>query len=220
VRAASVRSAFVLAAAGLLTLSLGVAAPGVARAEGEPSAEHEGAAVSETAEPKLDLGKLGLQVLNFAVLASLLGFFGGRAINKALLARHEQLKADLVAASKARATAEQRVQHQERRLTSLEGEIESIRAGIKVEAEAEKQRLVAAAEERAKRIAEETKFLLGQQVKEAEATLRREVAEAAVKIAEQLVIRSLDGRDQQRLVDTFVTDVATARPPGASGRGA
>jgi F0F1-type ATP synthase membrane subunit b/b' len=48
--------------------------------------------------------------------------------------------------------------------------------------------------------------------------LRREVAEAAVKIAEQLVSRSLAVGDQQRLVDTFVSDVA-APGGGAAGRG-
>src|SRR5262249_47369094 len=142
--------------------------------------------------------------MNFAVLVGIIGWFGGRAVNKALLARHEQLKADLVSASEARAAAEKRAAEQEKRLASLETEIDGIRAGIKQEAEAEKQRLIAAAEERARRIGEETTFLLDQQVKEAEATLKREVAEAAVKIAEQLVTGALHGGDQQRLVDTFV----------------
>ena len=55
--------------------------------------------------------------------------------------------------------------------------------------------------------------MLDQQVKEAEVTLRHEVAEAAVKIAEQIVIKSLDGRDQRRLLDTFVADIATPGDP-------
>jgi F-type H+-transporting ATPase subunit b len=184
----------------LLGLALFAAAP--ARAE-EPAA-HEGAGEHE--EPALDTGKLVFQLVNFGVLVAVLGWFGGRAINKALLDRHQQLKADLVAASEARAAAEKHASEQEKRLASLESEIAGIRAGIKQEAEAEKQRLIAAAEERAKRIGEETKFLLDQQVKEAEATLKREVAEAAVKIAEQLVTRSLHAGDQQKLVETFIAD--------------
>ena len=181
-------------------------------------AEREG--LEEGAEgreaPHLDLGKLALQLVNFGILVGILGWFGGKAMNKALLARHQQLKADLVAAAEARAAAEGRAAAQEKRLASLETEIAGIRAGIKQEAEDEKQRLIAAAEERAARIGEETKFLLDQQVKEAEVTLRREVAEAAVKIAEQIVTRSLNGGDQQRLLDTFVTDVST--PPTSAGR--
>ena len=178
------------------------------------AAEQSGPEAGEPA-PKLDTGKLALQLLNFAVLAGILGWFGGRAINKALLARHQQLKADLVAAAEARSAAEARAVEQQKRLETLETEITDMRAGIKQEAEDEKQRLIAAAEARAKSITEETTFLLDQQVKEAELTLRREVAEAAVKIAEQLVTKSMNAGDQQRLVDTFVSDVAT---PPATGR--
>jgi F-type H+-transporting ATPase subunit b len=199
-----------------LALALVASAPSQARAEEE--AAHEGGAEAEAA-PKLDTGKLALQLLNFAVLAGVIGWFGGKAINKALLARHQQLKADLVAAAEARSAAEGRAVEQQKRLETLETEIAAMRAGIKQEAEDEKQRLIAAAEVRAKSITEETKFLLDQQVKEAEITLRREVAEAAVKIAEQLVTRSMNAGDQQRLVDTFVSDVAAApatTPPGRS----
>jgi F-type H+-transporting ATPase subunit b len=192
-----------------------VAEEAVARAGQVPEREglEEGAEGHEA--PHLDLGKFALQLVNFGILVGILGWFGGKAMNKALLARHQQLKADLVAAAEARAAAEGRAAAQEKRLASLETEIAGIRAGIKQEAEDEKQRLIAAAEERATRIGEETKFLLDQQVKEAEVTLRREVAEAAVKIAEQIVTRSLNGGDQQRLLDTFVTDVSA--PPTSRG---
>ena len=189
-------------------------APSLARAEeGERAAEG-----AEAEAPKLDTTRLAFQLVNFAVLAGILGFFGGKAINKALLARHQQMKADLAAAAEARSAAEARAAEQEKRLASLETEIAGIRAGIKQEAEDEKQRLIAAAEARAKAIAEETKFLLDQQVKEAELTLRREVAEAAVKIATEVVTRSMGGGDQQRLVETFINDVATTTPP--AGRSA
>jgi F-type H+-transporting ATPase subunit b len=198
-----------------LTLLLGVAVGGarVARAgeESETAAAHAPGQAGEAEhehEPEIHGKNLAMQLLNFAVLAFILVKFGGGAINKALLARHEQLKVDLTAAAEARRAAEERAEVQGKRLGSLEDEIAALRAGIKQEAEAEKARLIATAEERAARIAEETRFLLDQQVKEAEALLRREVAEAAVKIAEQLVTRALDGRDQQRMLDSFVDDVA------------
>jgi F-type H+-transporting ATPase subunit b len=133
-----------------------------------------------------------------------------------LAARHQQLKADLAAASAARAEAEARLRQQEARLAALEQEIEGIRTGVKAEAEAEKARLIAMAEERAKRIREETTFVLEQQVKEAEERLRREVALASVNLAEQMVKKSLGAADQQRMVDTFVTDVAA---PASAPRG-
>jgi F-type H+-transporting ATPase subunit b len=199
-----------------LTVAPALASASEGEKVGEAVAAEQGSEGGEPA-PRLDVKRLALQLLNFAVLAGILGWFGGKAINKALLARHLQLKADLVAAAEARSSAELRVAEQGKRLASLEGEIAAMRAGIKQEAEDEKQRLIAAAEERATRIGDETKFLLDQQVKEAEATLKREVAEAAVRIAEQLVTKAFNAGDQQRLVDTFVTDVAGGAP---AGRGA
>ncbi len=182
------------------------------------SAEHPGGELPEGHEaPAINGKKLALQLLNFGVLVFILVKFGGPAIGKALAARHQQLKADLAAAATARAEAEARLKQQEARLAALEQEIEGIRTGVKAEAEAEKARLIALAEERAKRIKEETSFVLEQQIKEAEARLRREVAQAAVDLAEQMVKKSLGPSDQQRLVDSFVADVA-APVPGARGQ--
>ena len=79
---------------------------------------------------------------------------------------------------------------------------------MKAEAEAEKARLIAAAEERVKRIQAETQFLLDQQVREAEGRLRREAAETALRAAEELLRKSMGPVDQQRLLDTFVADVS------------
>jgi F-type H+-transporting ATPase subunit b len=181
-----------------------------------------GGEVPEEGTPPINAKKLILQLVNFGVLAFILVKFGGPAINKALSARHQQLKADLAAAETARAEAEARLARQEARLAKLEQEIADIQAGVKKEAEAEKERLIAMAEERAKRIKEETSFALDQQVKEAEANLRRETALAAVQLAEQLVKSSMDGRDQQRLVDAFVTGVGgngTTPPTTKKGPG-
>lgn len=214
-----------------------VLAEGEASPEGDERAPHQQAAPDDEAAaaehgeagegeaPPLDVKKLLLQFLNFAVLVGLLGWFGGRAINKALLTRHQQLKADLASAAEARAAAEARLKLHEARLASLEQEIAAMRAGIKEEAEAEKARLIAAAEDRARRIREETAFMLDQQVKEAEVQLKREAAEAAVKVAEQLLRGALDTQDQQKMVDSFVRQVASgdgtsaAPPPPVDGSG-
>jgi len=179
------------------------------------AAEHPGGELRDHEAPSINGKKLALQILNFGVLVFILVKFGGPAIGKALAARHQQLKADLAAAATARAEAEARLKQQEARLAALEQEIEGIRQGVKAEAEAEKARLLATAEERAKRIKQETSFVLEQQGKEAEARLRREVALAAVDLAEQMVRKSLGPADQQRLVDTFVAGVAQ---PGAHDR--
>lgn len=194
---------------------------------GEGAGEH-GAAGHET--PGFSGGTFGWQMLNFAALLALLIKFGGPAVKKALQARHTQIKTDLASAAEARTAAQARFEHQEKRLAALEGEIATIVAGIKQEAEAEKTRLIAMAEDRARRIREECEFIIEQQVKQAEEDLRREVAAQAVALAEKIVRAQLGAQDQARLVDTFVGDVAgngahAAAPPapassGPSGAGA
>jgi F-type H+-transporting ATPase subunit b len=207
-----------LAVGGLALVSVGHARAdeGAERAAAE-AGDHPGGEAPEHGTPEISGKKLALQLLNFGVLIFILVKFGGPAIGKALAARHQQLKADLASASAARAEAEARLKQQEARLAALEQEIDGIRKGVKAEAEAEKARLIATAEERAKRIKEETTFVLDQQIKEAEARLRREVAEAAVDLAEQMVRRSMGAADQQRMVDSFVADVA--QPPSGAPRG-
>jgi F-type H+-transporting ATPase subunit b len=179
----------------------------------ETAGEH--AAGGEHEAPSISGKALAFQLLNFGVLLFVLIKFGGPPVRKALEARHQQIKSDLASAAEARAAAQARFEQQEKRLAALESEIAAIVAGIKQEAEAEKARLIALAEDRAKRIREESEFIIEQQVKQAEEDLRREVAAAAVALAEQIIRSQLGAGDQQRLIDTFVGDVAAgngARP--------
>ncbi len=185
-----------------------VAIDGPSEQMGTPAAEEA---------PAINSKKLALQLLNFGVLLFILIKFGGPPIVKALAARHEHLKAELAAAAEARTAALARLEQQERRLAALEQEIVEIRNGVQREAQAEKARLIALAEERARRIREETTFALDQQIKEAEVRLRREVGRAAVDLAEQMVRRSMDARDQQRLVDAFVDSPVGDVTPTRSG---
>jgi F-type H+-transporting ATPase subunit b len=182
-------------------------------------AEHGEAGEGEHA-PVVNGKDLALQLFNFLVLVVILVYFGGRAVNKALLARHEQLKAELAAAAATRTQAEQRLRQHEARLAGLEREITAMRAGIKQEAEIEKQHLIAAAEVRARRVREETVFAIEQQVKEAQITLRRDVVEHALRVAEEILRRTVDANDQRRLLEGFMNEVAggAADAPGAVGK--
>jgi len=185
---------------------------GVGTARTDSAAEHvEGEhGEGEEGAPSIDPKKLALQFLNFGVLVFILVKFGGGAMNKMLRSRHEQLKADLASAAELRAAAEAKLKKQEARLASLENEIADMRRSLKAEAEAEKARLIAAAEERAARIKAETAFLIEQQVRDADQRLRRESANAALKIAEEILKKSIGAADQQKLVETFVGDVERA----------
>ncbi|HEY4185600.1 MAG TPA: ATP synthase F0 subunit B [Polyangia bacterium] len=207
------RLALMGVAFGFLALSTASAVSAAPEGEEEPGQTNPTGSEAGHESPSIDPKKLGLQLLNFGVLVFVLVKFGGGAVNKALKGRHEQLKADLASAAEARKAAEAKLAKQEARLGSLEQEIADMRRDLKKEAEAEKARLIATAEERATRIKAETAFLIEQQVRDADQRLRRESADAALKIAEEILRRSIGAGDQQRLLETFVSDLG--REPGA-----
>jgi F-type H+-transporting ATPase subunit b len=85
------------------------------------------------------------------------------------------------------------------------------------EGDRERARLLAGAEEKAKRIQDETRFQLDQQVKEAELRLRAEVASTAVKLADELLKHSVSPDDERRLAQDFAAGAeAPAEQAGVS----
>jgi F-type H+-transporting ATPase subunit b len=211
-----------------IVLALVAAVGGRAARAEEAEPAHGGAAPAASAETEkgvgdgaegagehavsVDFKSLALQLLNFGVLLAILVKFGGGAINKALAARHDHLRAEIASAAAARAQAEARLKKQEERLAGLEREIANMRAGIKAEAEVEKAQLIAGAEERARRLREETAFVVEQQVKEAQVALRRDVAESALRVAEDTLRRSVNSDDHRRLAEGFMSDVIGSEP--------
>ena len=180
---------------------------GVAPVTGEPTsghaAEHAAGHGEHGEHAGVDAKTLALQLLNFGVLLFILIWFGGRALSKAFRGRHDQLKTEIESAANQRAQAEQRFREQDARLANLEQELAALRAAAKEEGMRERVRLLAGAEEKAKRIQDETRFQLDQQVKEAELRLRAEVASTAVKVADELLKRSVSADDERRLAQDF-----------------
>ena len=197
---------------------------GTAPATGEPSAGHgEAAAAHESGHGEhgehagVDAKTLALQLLNFGVLLFILIWFGGRALSKAFRNRHNQLRTDIESAAGERERAEQRFREQDARLANLEQELAALRAAVKEEGMRERVRLLAGADEKAKRIQDETRFQLDQQVKEAEQRLRAEVASTAVKVADELLKRSVSADDERRLAQDFAAGAsAPAEQAGVS----
>ena len=148
-----------------------------------------------------------LQLINFGVLLFLLIWFGGRAMNKSLRAKHDQLKAEIGAATRQRDEAQHAYEAQEQRVAGIEKELATLRSAVRAEAEREQAALLASAQERARKIQDEMRFQLDQQVKDAEAILRAEVASASVKLAEELVRKSVSADDERRLAREFVAGV-------------
>jgi F-type H+-transporting ATPase subunit b len=170
----------------------------------EHAAAHEEHSAGHGEHASFSGKTFALQLLNFGVLLFLLIYFGGRAMNKSLRARHDQLKGDIHEAARLRDEAMEKFKTQEQRVSNLEDEIAALRASMQKDAEREQARLLEGAQERTKRIQDEMRFQMDQQVKEAELLLRAEVASASVKLAEGLVRKAVNMDDERRLAQEFV----------------
>src|SRR4029078_5159587 len=89
-------------------------------AAGEGHGEGHGEHGAEHAAPSFDGKRMAGQLVKFGPLLFLLVELGGPAVSKALSARHQQIKTDLVSAAEARTAAQARFEQQEQRLAPTE----------------------------------------------------------------------------------------------------
>jgi F-type H+-transporting ATPase subunit b len=191
-----------------------VAAPSVAWAETtqHESAAHEvaGQEAGHDGHGELTLGGLLRSrefqgtVVNFVALLVLLGWVIRKKGNPALAERRAEVEKELAEAQRLRAEAEQRHLETQARLEKLDEEMLEIRAEMIKAGEAERDRIVAQAEEKAARMRKDTNFLIEQQIKQLRQDLTREASIAAVTAAHELLQETTTDEDQDRLAEAYL----------------
>jgi F0F1-type ATP synthase membrane subunit b/b' len=155
-----------------------------------------------------------LLVGNFALMVLLLAWFGRPAAKKLAEERHDQIKSALDEAAKLRDEAAKKLAEYEGRIKSLDGDIQKLVDGIRADADADKARIVAAAEAQAAQMKRDAELRIAAEIELARAELRREIAVAATAATEKLLRDKTTPDDQQRLVQSFLGSV------GSSGKDA
>jgi F-type H+-transporting ATPase subunit b len=143
-------------------------------------------------------------VLNFLLLVVVLYMAVTRQVNPALAARRAAVETEINEAK--RLHDEAKVLHQEYtdRLEHLEAEMNTLKADFVKQGEAERDRIIAEAEERAEKMRSEGAQMIEQEVRAMREELRREVVVAAASAAEESLKKAVTPADQHRLVDDFV----------------
>lgn len=196
-------------------LAMVLASPALMSAEAsqDESAAHE-AAVQESGhggDPgELNLGSLLASrefqgtLVNFIVLVGLLVWVIRKKGNPALAARRAEVEKELEEARRLRAEAERRHLGTASRLQKLDHEMVQIRGEMIKAGEAERDRIVAQAEEKAARIRKDTSFLIEQQMKQLRKELLHEAANAAVVAAEELLRERTTDADHDQLAQAYL----------------
>ena len=144
-------------------------------------------------------------LVNFIVLLLLIGWVIRKKGNPALAERRAAVERELAEAQRLRAQAEQRHAETAARLEKLDEEMVQIRADMIKAGEAERDRIVAQAEEKAARMRKDASFLIEQQIKQLRKDLTRQAADAAVVAAQELLQKSTTDADQDKLAEAYLT---------------
>jgi F-type H+-transporting ATPase subunit b len=143
-------------------------------------------------------------VFNFLVLVGLLTWVIRKKANPAMAARRAEVEKELAEAQQLRAEAERRHAEVASRLEKLDQEMAQIRAEMVKAGEAERDRIVSQAEEKAARMRKDANFLIEQQIKQLRKDLTREAANAVVLAAQELLKERATEADQEQLAELYL----------------
>jgi len=158
-------------------------------------------------------------LINFALLLLVLNILAAKPLAAFLKSRRATMEASINEAAEIKAKAEAKHQEYTARLSTLDAELNKLKTDLQNAAETETARIKAEAEESAKRARVETDSLIQQHAQALANEVRREVVEAAVLAAQQVIAGSVDTSDQQKLADGFRQRLETlASKSGRSSR--
>ncbi len=151
-------------------------------------------------------------VLNFVLLLVVLAWKAKPAIEKLAADRHDQIKTAIDEAAKLRKQAQERLDEYASKLAKADAEIKAMVEGIRTDAEADKKRILEAADRQAVQLKKDADARIAAEIELARTSLTREVTYAATTAAEKLLREKMSPSDQQSVISEFITGVqAVAR---------
>ncbi len=192
----------------LILLALALAAALLAAQEHSQAAGQEHAA-------EADAGHMTLwKLANFVLFAGAIGYILWKKAGGFFRARTEEIRKGITEASRLKEEAEARYAEIERRLASLDEEIQSLRAKAREEASAEQERARHEMERELKKIQAEAELEIAAAAKAARQELRAHSAELAVRLA----ALKIQQRITPEVEDTLVTSMARDLERQAGGQ--
>ena len=202
----------------MMLFALTLAAPSLVLAEAahgeslahEATAEESGRGAHDDGHGELTFSSLIRNrdfqgtLVNFLVLVGLIAWVIRKKGNPALAARRAEVEKELAEAQRLRAEAEKRHMETATRLQKLDDEMVQIRGDMIKAGEAERDRIVEQAEEKAARLRKDTSFLIEQQIKQLRKELTQEAASAAVVAAQELLQERTTDADQDQLAEAYL----------------
>ena len=147
------------------------------------------------------------KLINFGILVGVLAYYLRPPIAAYLASRGTQIRADLVTAAETRRTAAAQLDEIARKLQTLPGELDALKAQGAEDVKAEKVRIAQAAAAERERLLEQTRREIDMRLRIAHRQLVDLAAELTVTAARERVVRSITPEDHLRLVDRYTSQL-------------
>jgi len=154
------------------------------------------------------LWDLGARFLNFALLVIILFVVIRKSgVKDFFSARREEISKKFEDLKEERDAAEGRYRELEAELKAFETKKKEIIQQFEAEGIAEKERIIAEAEERAKQILEQAGLTIQREIQAAKDRLTAEMVGAAAQRAQRIIEKEIKDSDQDQLVNEFIERV-------------
>lgn len=191
---------------GIASLAL-VAMTGCAALAYAATDAHGGSSLGLTPEKLKDLG---WRAMNFAALVIILVWFLKKPIVNGLRGRRQHISDEFDELESKRGEAERMYQEYASRLAGLDEELKIMVETAVTQGEVEKERIIAEANDAAAQITRQAELAVANAVAESKLKLRREVADLAAVMAEDIIKNNLNADDQVALVEGYLAKVGGA----------
>jgi F-type H+-transporting ATPase subunit b len=143
------------------------------------------------------------KTINFLILLYLLHRFAKKPLAKMLATSAENTKKTLADAKAELADAKQKLDDYKSKLANLEKELDERRQTAFTAIENEKQQLIKDAETQVKKLEEQTRARIEQDILKAKLEIRQFLAYESVKLAEETIAKELGSKEQKALLDNY-----------------
>jgi len=146
--------------------------------------------------------------INFAVFVGIVAYYAVPAAEEFFQDERADLAEDLEEAERLRREAEARLEEYKAKLEALEGKRDELMEEYREQGEREKERIIEEAERQVEKMREDAEQTIDQEVRKAVASLEEEAVDLAVEMASEMAREQLDAEDHDRLIESYVDDLA------------
>ena len=152
---------------------------------------------------------LGFGIMNFVILMIILVKFTRKPIGTYLVNRADEIEKNLEEAAALRDAAQAKLAEIEKKLSNLDDEVEQIKKDVAADAELEKGRIIKDAEAEADRIVKNAETSMQREIRRAKRSLEAEVVTQSLRVAEDMIAKSINNADKKRLNEEFIAQIGS-----------